>query len=157
VRPPAPGRRRPGLPDVLANGRPDERLSAADEQRVAAGLEVPILVEDPVVGKKHLAVHAPHLPVDANGAAVEEIAIEVGSPDERRDPLRLRSDRRERVGRGAQKARTEQEVLRRVAGHRQLGEEDEVGSGVARLLEARNDPLAVAVEVAHDGVHLSQG
>ena len=50
----------------------------------------------------------------------------------------------------------EQEVFGRVAGHRELGEEDEVGAGLLGLLQPAEDPLAVPVEVADRGVDLSQ-
>ena len=43
------GRGRSRLPDVLADGRTDERLSEPQQHEVAARLEVPILVEDAVV------------------------------------------------------------------------------------------------------------
>ena len=53
------GRRRPGLPDVLADRRPDERLAEPQQEQLAAGLEVPVLVEDAVVRQEPLAVDRP--------------------------------------------------------------------------------------------------
>ena len=52
------GRRRPGLPDVLADRRPDEHLAEAEQEQVAAGREVAVLVEDAVVRQEALAVDA---------------------------------------------------------------------------------------------------
>jgi hypothetical protein len=49
------------------------------------------------------------------------------------------------------------QVLRRIPRDDELGEEDDVGAGGARLLEPRQDPRAVSVEVADDGVHLDEG
>ena len=57
------GRRRPRLPDVLADGRADERLAAAHEHELPPGLEVAVLVEDAVVGEELLAVDRLHLAV----------------------------------------------------------------------------------------------
>ena len=62
----------------------------------------------------------------------------------------------QRLGGGADEARSQQQVLRRVAGHRELGKERELGAGAARLLEPREDGGAVAVEVADDGVDLGE-
>ena len=50
----------------------------------------------------------------------------------------------------------EQEVLRRIAGDRELGEEDDVGAGLFGLVQPREDPLAVPVEVADRRVDLSE-
>src|SRR5262249_32090012 len=52
--------------------------------------------------------------------------------------------------------RPQQQVLGRVAGDRELGEEHEVGPRVPRLREQLEDAVAVAVEVADDAVHLCE-
>jgi hypothetical protein len=77
--------------------------------------------------------------------------------DERRDPARLGGDLVERAARCAQEAGPEEEVLGRIAGHGQLGEEDEIGACVAGLAQAFEDTRAVAVEVPDDRVHLRKG
>ena len=150
------GRRRPRLPDVLADGRPDERVAEPQQEETPAGLEVPVLVEDSVVRQEALAADPPHLAAPQHGAGVEEITIEVREPDERRDPRRLGRDRLEAAARGAQKSGLEQEILGRIAGHRELREEDEVGACATRLLEPRHDALAISVEVADHRVDLCQ-
>ena len=133
-------------------GRADQRLAAADEDELAARLEVAVLVEDAVVGQELLAVHRLHLAVDADGAGVEEIPVEVGGADERRQPLGLVSDLVERPGCGPH----EEEVLGRVARRRELGEEHELGARGARLLEAGDDPVAIPVQIADHRVHLRE-
>ena len=50
----------------------------------------------------------------------------------------------------------EEQILGRVSGDHELGEEDELCFLPARLLESRENALAVAVQVADDGVDLSQ-
>ncbi|MDX6410806.1 MAG: hypothetical protein QOE91_322 [Gaiellaceae bacterium] len=80
----------------------------------------------------------------------------MGEADERDDVVRLRGDLLERAGGGADEAGPQQQVLGRIAGHRELGEDREVGALVAGLLEARQDQVAVAVEVAHDGIDLCE-
>ncbi len=80
----------------------------------------------------------------------------MGRTDERRDSSRGGDDLLERPGRGFQEAGTQEQVLGRIAGDGELGKEHEVGCLGPRLLELREDPLAVAVEVADDGVDLGQ-
>ena len=77
-------------------------------------------------------------------------------PDECRDPLRLRRDRLERIGRRAQKARPKKQILGRITGHGQLGEEDELRAGRSSFAEPIDDACTVAVEVADNGVHLRE-
>ena len=62
----------------------------------------------------------------------------------------------DRAPRGAHEPGTEQQVLGRVAGDDELGEEDEVGVRVARPLEPLDDPGGVAVEVADDAIDLGE-
>ncbi len=50
----------------------------------------------------------------------------------------------------------EQEVLGRIAGDRELREDDEVGARGARLGDPRDDAVTVAVEVADGRVDLGQ-
>ena len=92
------GRRRAGLPDVLADREPDETLAEAQEDEVATLREVAVLVEDAVVRQEVLAVDGPHLAVGAHGARVREVAVEPGRADER-DDVRRRA--RRSLGRGA--------------------------------------------------------
>ncbi len=150
------GGRRSRLPDVLADGRADERLPAAQEDELAAGLEVAVLVEDPVVGQELLVVDGLDLAVDAHGAGVEEVAVEVRRANERRDPLGLGCDLLEGLGGGAEEPWAEEQILGRIPGDRELGEEDELGARVAGLGEPLEDARAVALEVTDDRVHLCE-
>ncbi len=73
---------RPGLPDVLADRRPDQRLAELQEHEVAAGGEVAVLVEDAVVGQEPLAVDGRDPAAGADRARVREVAVEPGHADE---------------------------------------------------------------------------
>ena len=150
------GGRRAGLPDVLAHRRADEGLAAAQEHEVAAGLEVPVFVEDAVVGEELLLVDGLQLAVDEHRAGVEQVAVEVREADEGGDPLRRGRDLVQRSPGGPEEAGPEKQVFGRVAGDGQLREEDEVGACLTRLFEAPEDPVAVAVEVADDRVDLGE-
>ena len=138
------GRRRPGLPDVLADREPDGRLSEPKQDELAPLGEVAVLVEDAVVREEVLAVDGPHPSVRADGARVREIAVEPRRPDERDEPSVSARDRLERLVCSADEAGSEEEILGRIAGRRELREDDEIGAGVARLAETAKDLRAVA-------------
>ena len=144
------------LPDVLAHGRADEGLAAAQEHEVAARLEVPVLVEDPVVGEEVLLVDGLQLAVDDHRAGVEEVAVEVRKTDERGDPRCRSRDLVQRLPGGPEKLGRRSRSFRRIAGDCELGEENEVGAGGTGIVEAGEDPVAVAVEVTDDGVDLGE-
>ena len=150
------GRGRARLPDVLADGRPDQRLAVLEEEQVAARGEVAVLVEDAVVGEEPLAVDRLHLAAGADGARVVEVAVEVGTPTNATMPRRLLRHLGERALCGADEARAQEQVLRRIARDRELGEEDDVGARVLRLVHPREDQLAVPVEVADSRIDLGQ-
>ena len=71
-------------------------------------------------------------------------------------PVGRARDLLERLVRCADEAGAEEQILGWVAGDGELGEDDEIGACAARLGEGREDPLAVAVEVADDGVQLRE-
>ena len=57
---------------------------------------------------------------------------------------------------GAHERRSQQQILGRIARDRELGEEDELGACRARVCESGENTLAVAVQVADDGVDLGE-
>ena len=150
------GRRRPRLPDVLADRRPDDDVAEAQEEQVVARREVAVLVEDAVVRQVPLAVDALHLAVREHEARVVEVGVEVRRADERGDPAGRLRDPVDRPPRRADEPGAQQEILRRIAGDDELGEEHDVGVRVARLLEPLDDPRGVAVEVADDAIDLCE-
>ena len=80
----------------------------------------------------------------------------MGEADERDDSPDLGRELAQALVRRAHEAGPEQEVLRRVAGHGELGEEDEVGAGGLGLADRLQDPLAVPIQVADGGVDLRE-
>ena len=123
------GRGRAGLPDVLADRDADGRVAEPEEDEVATLGEVAVLVEDAVVREEVLAVDGLHAAVRADGAGVREIAVEPGRADERDDAVGRGRDLLERLVRGAHEPGPKEEILGRIAGRRELGEDDEVGAG----------------------------
>jgi hypothetical protein len=120
------GRRRPGLPDVLADRRRDEHVSQLEEEEVAAAGEVPVLVEHAVVREEVLAVDALHRAVRADEGRIGQIAVERRAAHQRRDVRAGAGHLVDGVARGPDEPGPEQEVLGRIAGHGQLREDDDV-------------------------------
>ena len=150
------GRGWPRLPDVLADRRPDEHVAHLEQQQLAPGREVAVLVEDAVVREEVLAIDALDRPLCADEGGVREIAVE-----------RRRAHQRDRVGARARdlvdglarcthEAGPEQQVLGRVARDGELGEDDEVCRRALRLRHRGHDPLDVPLQVADDGVQLRE-
>src|SRR5207244_13339264 len=124
------------LPEVLADRRADQGLAVLEQKQVASRREVAVLVEDAVVREEAFPVDGLDLAARANGASVVEVAVEVGEADEGGQPARVAGELAQGLRRGTDEARPQQQVLRRVAGDRQLGEEDDVSPGGARLVQA---------------------
>src|SRR5581483_1884624 len=114
------------------------------------------LVEGAVVGQEALLHERLQLAPAADGARVVEVAVEMRRADEERDAVRCARDLLERALGGSEEARPEEEVLRRVAGDGELGEDDDLGAGVLRGLEPVEDERAVSVQVADRGVDLGE-
>ena len=150
------GRRGAGLPDVLADRRADQDVAELEQQELAAGGEVAVLVEDAVVREELLAVDALHGAARAHERGVREVAVERRPADERHDPLAAPRHLVHGLAGRSDEPGPQEEVLGRVSGHRQLREDDEIGGGALRLLDRRGDSPDVAVEVADDDVQLRE-
>ena len=107
---------------------PIERVAVLEEVEAVARREVAELVEDAVVRQEALLHERLHLAARADGRGVVEVAVEVRRSDDGDDPARRASDLLERLLGGTHEAGAQQQILRRVAGDRELGEEDEVGA-----------------------------
>ena len=150
------GQRRPGLPDVLADRQADGHAVDLDRRPARAGLEVAQLVEDAVVGQVQLAVDRLHRAVGEHGGGVVDVVGPLGVADDRDDPLDAGGDPLQRGARVGEEVLLEQQVLGRVAGERQLGEDDELRARRARRGDLAGDLRLVAGDVADDGVDLRE-
>ncbi len=151
------GHRRTGDPDVLADGEADLDPVDLDDRPAGAALEVAQLVEDPVVGQVDLAVDGLQAAVCQHRRGVVDVVGALGEADERHDALRVGRDPLDRRPRVGQEVLLEQQVLGRVAGDRQLGEERELRAGLARARELLANLGLVAGDVADGGVDLGEG
>ena len=150
------GRRRAGLPDVLADREADGRPTAARGRRAATGDEVALLVEHAVVRQELLAVDRRDRAVGAHDARVREGLVQPRRADEGDDSLGLARDLLDGLPRGLDERRPQEQVLGRVAGRGKLGDDDEIRLGGLRLGDGSEDRLPVAVEVSDDRIQLCE-
>ena len=153
------GQRPRRAPHVLADA--DANLHPADDVQLiritgVAGHEVARLIEHRIVGQHSLAVCADHLAADAHCCRVVEIAIAGDVSDDRSAPAGARRYFAERGQIVGDEARLEHQVLRRIAGDRQLAERNDVASGRLGLVVGGENPGDIAVEIADRRVQLCQ-
>ena len=120
------------------------------------GLEVPLLVEDAVVGQEDLVKDGSDLAVMEKRGRVEDVAVLIDEADDSGDPSRGARDPLQLSDVVAHKRGLEDQVLRRVAGEHELGEADEIGAGRPRPLDPVDDQPGVAVKVADGRVDLRE-
>jgi len=140
----------PTVGDLPGN---EARIAGALEDAKAAGAQ---LVEDAVVGQPELAVDPDDVPAGTDGRGVVDVVVALGEADDRRDADRTIGEPVDARPRAREEVLLEEQVLGRVAGDRELGEEDEVGAGGLRLVQAADDALAVPSQVADDRVDLRE-
>ena len=135
----------------------DDDVAEPEQHELAPRCEVAVLVEDAVVREELLAVHALHAAVRAHERGVRKVAVEGRRADESDDPVATARHLVDCLARGANEPGTQQQVLRRIPGHGELRQDDEVRGRPLCVRDRRGDPLDVAVEVADDDVQLREG
>ena len=122
-----------------------------------AGHEVALLVEHRVVGQQLLAVDPGDGAVGADGRGVVEVVVGLGEADDGdRTAVGGRGELGRRLHRRGDEARLQEEVLRRVAAHHELAEDDQVDALAGRARIGLGDLVDVAGEVADHRVQLGQ-
>src|SRR4029077_12180171 len=76
------GRRRAGLPHVLADRRADQRAAMLEQDEITSRREVAVLVEDAVVGEEALAIERLDLARGTDGAGVVEVTLQPRHADQ---------------------------------------------------------------------------
>ena len=148
--------RRTGLPDVLADGQTDPLRADVDDRPRLAGLEVPLLVEDAIVGQVDLAVDRMHRSAGQQGRRVEDILRPLGEADDGDDSIGLAGQLVKRGTGVGQEMLLEQKILGRVSRQRELRKQDQVRFRLAGIAHAVGDAPGIARDVAHGGVHLAE-
>ena len=101
-------------------------------------------------------IDARHPAVVQDGRRVEDVVALVHEADHRRQPAGGARDVLQRAQVGLDERRLEEQVLGRIAGHRQLGERHEPAALGARLVEPGADLRHIALEVADGGIDLAE-
>src|SRR5664280_1372891 len=125
-----------------------------DEQRWSVpGGEPPLLVEDPVVGQQALEVSADHAATCAHGRGIDQSPgpIGVDVPDHGRTGARGRGDLGEHRPVVGHEGRPAQEILGRVPGDRQFGEDGQVRTAALCLVEGNARRILGALDEAERG------
>ena len=136
--------------------RPMRRPLTSSTMASSPGAEVARLVEDPVVGQEALAVDGLDAAVGHDRRRVVAVAVPLREADHRDAGPHRGRDPVERLARRGREGGPQQQVLRRVAGDRELRDERDVGAGLGGVGEGRRDQRGVAVDVADDRVQLGQ-
>ena len=119
--------------------------------------EVAPLVEDAVVRQVLLVIDAGDLAFVEDGGGVVEVVIGVDEADGGGNAVDLGCDVLQRLEVVIDETGAHEQVFRRVAGERELGEGDDVGALVAGLGDVVEDLVGVTFEVADSGVDLGEG
>src|SRR5690606_8384009 len=150
------------VPDVLADRHAEPRALEDDRLDGGGRLEVAVLVED-VVGRQQrlrAARHDPPATAERRGV-VQALTrrARVAVDEARQDRRPVGTERRQAIELlevQVDEALVPQQVARRIAGRRQLGEDDEVGAVRARVLDGGRHLREVVVEGPDGEVQLSQ-
>ena len=134
----------------LQAGHREQR--AVDHRR----LEVPLLVEDRVVGQPVLAVDALHRTVGAERRGVGQVAVgeQLRVSDHRGGRPGARRDLGDGLGGVGHECRAQHQVLGGIPGDRQLREGHEIDVDGGGAVVGLEQPGLVAVEVTDDEVQL---
>jgi hypothetical protein len=149
---------RAGLgPRVLADAHPDDAFVGVQQPVTASLAEVTLLVEDPVVRETLLVIdRRDSAPVADRGGIEQAVVICIHETDDGDEISRDGGDLVERGEVRPHERPLQDEVLGRVAGHRELGEGDDLGPCSSSLFDGRDDARAVAVDVADGEVQLRE-
>ncbi len=148
---------RAGLPDVLAHRQPEAVLAEGEHGPRRSGPEVAVLVEHPVVGEMDLAVDRVNGSVGEHGRGVVDMLGPLGEPDDRDDAVRLGGQLAQRRARIGEEVLAQQQILGRIAGERELGEQHQISFGVACRVACRRACARRCRAMSPDrGVHLTE-
>src|SRR3972149_12252106 len=110
------------VPDVLAYLDSYGNPAQYEVQGSGAGLEIPLLVKDPVVGQVHLVIYAGDFAVVDYGGRGVYVSLPVNEACYRRYAPYLFREGRERLQVVVDETRLQEQVFRRVAGKGKFGE-----------------------------------
>ena len=104
-----------------------------------ARLEVALLVEHAVVGQVDLAVDRVHRAVGEHGGRVVDVLGALREADDRDDAVRVGGELAQRRADVGEEVLAQQQVLGRIAGERELGEQHQIRARLLRPRRARRE------------------
>ena len=144
-----------GEPDVLADDDAEADAIDVEHARVAARLEVPLLVEHRVVWQVVLAVNLRNAAVADDGdGVVAARARALGKAHQHGAARHRGGERREFARARVDERRAQQQVFRGIAAQRELGRDDQRRTGTLRFRDRRQDAARVGGEVADPLIEL---
>ena len=153
-------RQRLGEPQVFADHHADARAVDFEHARLAIGIDVEVaaLVEHRVVRQFALAIGLfDHAVAQHARGVVDDRAGGLRPTDDGDDARRGLRDARDRRFAIGEEARPQQQVFRRIAAERELGEQHDVGAvEVAGLRDQGGDAVGVGRDRAHREVELRE-
>ncbi len=149
-------RGRPRHPDIFADGDPDGDAVDIHHTGAITWREIALFIKDAVIGQLLFPVTGDDLPVTDDGSRVVQLPLATQRvSDDRRHLSDVLFQACQEFIDKINKVRTQKQVLRRIAGEGQLGEDNHVGRElIAGAATGGNDPVGIAVEVTDDAIQL---
>src|SRR5438132_2066459 len=145
------------VPDVLADQHPRPAKSCLETAKAIAGSKVAMLVEHAVGRKVYLAVNMDQLAAAEVQAGVEVAMVGILDDAAQHDVQVFRQCAQLAHHGTVQRDRAfRHQVLEEVAGQAELGEDQQLDTGLGRLSHPLPMPLEIASPVAEGRVHLHQ-
>ncbi len=144
-------------PDVLADRHTEAYAPEMDRRRHGACREDALLIEHAVIRQVVLVAHRLDTArVQERHRVVDERRLAPGQPHQDGRPAvgRILRQRLAGLARRALQGRLQHQIFERIAGEIELGEDDQVGAGLAHGRARRPGSLEIALDIAHDRVEL---
>ena len=148
--------RRSRIPCILAHQDAGFHAIEFDDGRLGARREIALLVEHAIVGQAGLAMIGEHRAVANHDGRIENRRADIfGIAGDQGDAAHFLFEPLERARHLQAHAGVKQQVLRRIAGHREFRQHDHIRAiAIARLIGGGDDARGIAVDIADDQVEL---
>ena len=146
------------FPDVGTDVDTAANTTQRHDTGFGARLEIPLLVENVVVGQAHLAVNRNFPAIFDNGCRVVASTIRrLGMADNKGNTFNPTGQIIQRASASPVEVRAQQQVFRRITAQRQFRRQQYLRAAGFRLGSAFNDTFDVARQVTDGGVELGNG
>jgi len=144
-------------PDVLTNDDADPNAVDVDDARIAARVEVALLVENGVIRKATLTIERRYLAVAQHRDRVVASSVrrELGKADQNGDSFDAWGEARQFVGARGKKRRTQQQILGWIATKGEFRSDQQLRSAAPTFGYGFEDTRGIAGKIADHLVELS--